>query len=308
MLALDSGDKIQGDTTTASKVDYTIHGLDNNAVKQMADGQLPNSIGDLYTADSADIVTAIILVNTNTSVEAVNLYLTPSGGTARRLIAKDTSLGVGYSLHFDGARVAILDPVGGVVSITTYGDHASYHENTGADEISVAGLSGLLADDQHVLDAEVVAAVEAAGLTFAENKGIILDAALSADGKWSGIVETGTAGAVLAFGDLVYFAVADSKWELTDASAAATAFGKIGICVLAAAENAATVILLYGKVRADAVFPALTIGAPVHMSETAGDIVVAAPVTSGAIVRIIGYGNTADELFFCPDNTYLELA
>jgi len=37
--------------------------------------------------------------------------------------------------------------------------HAASHENAGGDEISVAGLSGLLADDQHVLDAEVVAAV-----------------------------------------------------------------------------------------------------------------------------------------------------
>ncbi len=35
--------------------------------------------------------------------------------------------------------------------------HHTYHENGGADEISVTGLSGLLADDQHVLDAEVVA-------------------------------------------------------------------------------------------------------------------------------------------------------
>ena len=33
--------------------------------------------------------------------------------------------------------------------------HADRHENGGADEISVTGLSGLLADDQHVLDAEV---------------------------------------------------------------------------------------------------------------------------------------------------------
>ncbi len=34
--------------------------------------------------------------------------------------------------------------------------HAARHQNGGADEISVAGLSGLLADDQHVLDAEVL--------------------------------------------------------------------------------------------------------------------------------------------------------
>ena len=204
----------------------------------------------------------------------------------------------------------IYDENGQLLVLAAPDPHKTTHENTGTDEISVAGLSGLLADDQHVLDAEVVSAVEAAGLTFAENKGIILDAVLSADGKYSGIMEAGTAGAILAFGDLVYLdgVAANNKWELCDASAAATAFGKIGICVLAAAENAATVILLWGKVRADAVFPALTIGAPVHMSEVAGDIVVAAPVTAVAIVRIIGYGNTADELFFCPDNTYLELA
>ncbi len=154
------------------------------------------------------------------------------------------------------------------------------------------------------MNAAALAAVEAAGLTFAENKGIILDAALSADGKYSGTVETGTAGAILAFGDLVYLAVADSKWELTDADAEATAFGKIGICVLAAAENAATVILLWGKVRADAAFPALTVGAPVYLGTTAGDIQVASPAGSGDILRIIGYGNTANELHFCPDNIY----
>jgi len=36
-------------------------------------------------------------------------------------------------------------------------EHAIRHQDGGADEISVTGLSGLLADDQHVLDSEVVA-------------------------------------------------------------------------------------------------------------------------------------------------------
>ena len=35
--------------------------------------------------------------------------------------------------------------------------HDASHENAGGDEISVADLSGLLADDQHVIDAEVLA-------------------------------------------------------------------------------------------------------------------------------------------------------
>lgn len=36
-------------------------------------------------------------------------------------------------------------------------DHKTRHQDGGADEIIVTGLSGLLADDQHVLDAEVTA-------------------------------------------------------------------------------------------------------------------------------------------------------
>lgn len=43
----------------------------------------------------------------------------------------------------------------------TIDEHSASHENGGADEISVTGLSGLLADDQHVLDAEVLAVAAA---------------------------------------------------------------------------------------------------------------------------------------------------
>jgi len=227
--------------------------------------------------------------------------------------------------------------------------HAASHQNGGGDEISVAGLSGLLADDQHVLDTEVesvitaelvggqsidnaidsliathtsdddahhakytdaeaVDAVEAAGVIFAENVGVTLDSVLSADGKWCATSQiTGTAGTALAFGDVVYLAVADSKWELCDASAAATAVGLIGIVVVAANEDATATILLQGTIRADTAFPALTVGAPVHMSETAGDVVVDAPSTASAIVRILGHALTANSMYWNPDNAYVTI-
>ena len=38
--------------------------------------------------------------------------------------------------------------MGGVTSTTTFNDHSVRHENGGADEINVAGLSGELADNQ----------------------------------------------------------------------------------------------------------------------------------------------------------------
>lgn len=47
--------------------------------------------------------------------------------------------------------------------------HHTQHENGGTDEVSVTGLSGLLADDQHVLDSEVTAVAVAHALATAVN-------------------------------------------------------------------------------------------------------------------------------------------
>ena len=145
---------------------------------------------------------------------------------------------------------------------------------------------------------------------WSDDSQVAVTAAL-ADGTYSGATETGTIGtAALIFGDVAYFATATSKWEKTNATTAATSGLKIGVCVLAGNSDAATTILLYGKVRADAAFPAFTIGEKVYLSAAAaGDLVTAAPTgTTGFVVRIAGYGNTADELYFCPENSYLVLA
>ena len=59
-------------------------------------------------------------------------------------------------------------------TVIALADHHARHEDGGADEVSVTALSGLLADDQHVLDAEVVA-VAVAKATF-NAKGDLLTA------------------------------------------------------------------------------------------------------------------------------------
>lgn len=139
-------------------------------------------------------------------------------------------------------------------------------------------------------------------ITLAENTSLALDPAGSADGKYTGITITGTAGATLAFGDLIYLAVADSKWKLTDADAAATSYGvAIGMCVLAAAaDGSATNVLLLGQIRADAKFPTLTVGAAAYVGETAGAVQVAIPTGADNTVRVVGFALTADELYFNP--------
>jgi hypothetical protein len=156
-------------------------------------------------------------------------------------------------------------------------------------------------------DAEMATAIGTVGLTLAENTGIALDPALSADGKWSGTTITGTSGYSQAFGDLVTLDKDDSRWEAVDISVAAAATGDargiMGMVVVTGTDGNACTILLNGNIRADANFPALTIGAPVYASTT-GDVVVAQPTTTDHVIRIVGYALTADELYFNPGNSW----
>lgn len=144
-------------------------------------------------------------------------------------------------------------------------------------------------------------------ITLAENTGVVYDAALSADGTYSGMVRAGTAGATLAFGDLIYLSAADSRWELADADAAATSGDvMLGMCVLAAANDGdPTTVLLQGFIRADTAFPALTIGGPAYVGTTPGDIQTAQPSGTDDVIRRVGFAWTADELLFNPSNDYV---
>lgn len=144
-------------------------------------------------------------------------------------------------------------------------------------------------------------------LILTEKASIALDPAGGADGDYSGITVAGTAGAALSFGDLVYLAAADSRWELADADAASTSGDvMLGIVVLAAAADGnATTILLHGTVRADAAFPALTVSAQVYVGTTAGDIQVAQPTGTDDVIRVVGRALTANEIYFNPSEDYI---
>jgi hypothetical protein len=136
---------------------------------------------------------------------------------------------------------------------------------------------------------------------------IKLDASLSDDEKWSGIVMAGTAGAQLVVGEVCYLA-STGKWFKVDGilDGTDTGFSKqLGMCVLAASgDDEATEMLVYGKVRS-AKFPDFTIGSAVYLSDTAGELVVAQPSTTNFAIRIVGWGRTAQDLFFNPSNDYI---
>jgi len=138
--------------------------------------------------------------------------------------------------------------------------------------------------------------------------GIVIDASMSADERYSGITVPGTAGATLAFGDLCYLDVTAGEWLLADASVVGTGGNVVlGICVDASTDGAATSMLLIGTVRS-AAFPAsVALGAPLYLSETAGDITATAPVTADSVMRRVGWAVTVEPntIYFNPSNDYV---
>lgn len=62
----------------------------------LADGQLPSTKAALYTVATGKVAHVwVSLVNAGASTRTVNLYVKRSGGTSRRVAAKDKSLAAG---------------------------------------------------------------------------------------------------------------------------------------------------------------------------------------------------------------------
>lgn len=132
---------------------------------------------------------------------------------------------------------------------------------------------------------------------------IKLDATLSGDETWSGVTTSGTLGATIASGDLVYLNADDGRWELVDANLSDGYDKQLGICLDGGGDGDATEILVYGKVRS-AAFPAFTVGSSLYISETEGDMTHTAPTTADVCVRVVGYALTAEDMLFNPSNDY----
>jgi len=144
-------------------------------------------------------------------------------------------------------------------------------------------------------------------LVLAENKSILLDTALSADGTWSAIVaESGTLGETVAFGEAIYLRASGSKWVKTNASQSSTSGDvRVGICVIAGNDNNGTTIMFRGKIRADSLFPTFTVSGPVMLATSSGAITQTYPNGTDSVTRRIGWANTTDEIDVDVSNDYI---
>ena len=121
MIVLNPTDILFGYASTAALVDFSIHGVVSENLIQMANGQLGTS-GTIHTgtAGTATGIQSIILVNTDTYSQTVNLALAGTSGT-RYLIPKNLSLSPGASLHFEGGKSMVMGPSGNILYAGTSG-------------------------------------------------------------------------------------------------------------------------------------------------------------------------------------------
>lgn len=125
------------------------------------------------------------------------------------------------------------------------------------------------------------------------------------DGDYQGTLQLGTAGEALSFGHLVYLDEFTGYWKKAGALLTTSRDRRLAMCVLSASGSGKSIkVLTFGNIRADSLFPTFGIGKPVFMSETAGLISSSKPTTSGAYHRVIGYADTADQLYFQPSGVF----
>lgn len=74
------------------------------SIKALADGQLANTKGTLYTtpASTQTVVDSITLVNTGAGANACNLYVKRDGSNSRRIIPQDLSLAAKAGFTYTG--------------------------------------------------------------------------------------------------------------------------------------------------------------------------------------------------------------
>ena len=125
---------------------------------------------------------------------------------------------------------------------------------------------------------------------------------LTSNGYYGELVTFGGAGATTQYE--VYQWKSGPAWSKTDANAASTSKGLLGLAIDTQFQRG---MMLRGYVYNSA-WNWTTIGGEIYLSAAAvGGITQTQPTGSGDIVRVVGYAISADLIYFNPSQDWIEL-
>ena len=137
------------------------------------------------------------------------------------------------------------------------------------------------------------------GNLIVNQKNIDVSVTLGSNSTYSGIIETGTVGENVVFGDVLYLKFSDGKWWKAKADAYATTPG-VRMAMASISANASGVLLIEGNVRYDSWSFAAN---KVYLSAaTAGSATTTQPSTTGNQIQVLGIAKTSTTMYFKPSN------
>ena len=280
--------------------------------------------GDNTVATSGDAavdffgagVTAVTDATTCTDIEGTGLSITTGVLNAADASATNeiNTITCPDAEATEGLGITFADT--GIMTITEAADTITF-DATEVDSVvgAVTGIvkadgggniSAATADTDYLVNVSGDSTPDLGGkLTVGEND-IFYDEALSADGTYSGDTFAGVMGDTLAFGDLVYLASADGRWEKTDNGAENTSADVMLAIVITGGNDGDTGLLMSrGFIREDD-WNFTTAGKALYVDATAGAMSQTATTTSTEIVRIVGFAHdNADTIYFNPGTAWV---
>jgi len=122
---------------------------------------------------------------------------------------------------------------------------------------------------------------------------------LSTSGGYGDVVTFGSGGGVTFS---CYYFTSGSAWSLSDSNGVATSTGMLAIAL---GNTVASGMLLRGYVRNDSW--TFATASAVYLNSTAGALSNTAPTAANDVIRIVGFAISRTVIFFCPDNTWIEI-
>ena len=288
------------DTSSSATTTITLDGVNTTIDSNGTDGDIifkGNDDGSEITALRLDMsdagwahFNAGITVGTGTSTFAGNVHL--DSDSAQLQLGDDDDMQV----YHNGSNGFINNGTGNLYLDVTGSDDMVFRYKSNDVAMTIdGGASSIITSVSLRADSSIV---------LNGDSNIVLDTSVSSGESSGTIIKAGTHMSALVAGNLYYASnsMGSLQWAGTDADT-----GTKNMIALSLGTDADVDGMLLNGIYHKASH-SFTVGLPIYISTTPMSMTNTAPSGSGDYVRVVGYAIDSNHIYFCPDNTWVEIA